>query len=345
MAKKKKKEMKPWCWYCEREFEDEKVLINHQKIKHFKCNSCNRKLNTVGGLCVHLSQVHKETLTSVPNAIAGRDSVDIEIFGMEGIPPADMEAHIQAWEKNENPNKRARTDDLAPDNLKAQLEAFKQQQQMINGFPPGPPPFAPPMPGMMPGQYPPQPGFPPHQAPYQAPYPPQQPYGLPPRPGPPGPPPQAWGAPAGGYAPYGAPAAPPFGYAPPRPQWPPAPMGGAPQFNGNPYGHGPPIQQTPYTAPPPGTAQSGYGGFQPDQASYQHQGSATSSAPPTTVNANATEASQAAPVHTPAQNDTRHEPVAPPVKTNGPRIVAQEGELSFEELRAQNPKYAFHPED
>ena len=29
---------------------------------------------------------HKETLTSVPNALDGRDGVDKEIIGMKGIP-------------------------------------------------------------------------------------------------------------------------------------------------------------------------------------------------------------------------------------------------------------------
>ncbi|RKO91168.1 hypothetical protein BDK51DRAFT_23791, partial [Blyttiomyces helicus] len=62
--KKKKSELKPWCWYCDREFEDEKVLINHQKARHFKCGTCSRKLNTAGGMVVHVLQVHKETLTT-----------------------------------------------------------------------------------------------------------------------------------------------------------------------------------------------------------------------------------------------------------------------------------------
>ncbi|KAF5323746.1 hypothetical protein D9619_012875 [Psilocybe cf. subviscida] len=48
--------IRPWCWYCEREFEDEKVLMQHQKAKHFKCNMCPRRLNTAGGLAVHIQQ-------------------------------------------------------------------------------------------------------------------------------------------------------------------------------------------------------------------------------------------------------------------------------------------------
>lgn len=30
---KKKKSTLPWCFYCDREFEDDKILVNHQKAK------------------------------------------------------------------------------------------------------------------------------------------------------------------------------------------------------------------------------------------------------------------------------------------------------------------------
>lgn len=60
---KKKKEVKPWCYYCDREFEDESILIQHQKAKHFKCHVCYKKLSTASGMVVHVVQVHKETLT------------------------------------------------------------------------------------------------------------------------------------------------------------------------------------------------------------------------------------------------------------------------------------------
>lgn len=35
MGRKKKKyeEQKPWCFYCDREFDDEKILIQHQRAK------------------------------------------------------------------------------------------------------------------------------------------------------------------------------------------------------------------------------------------------------------------------------------------------------------------------
>jgi hypothetical protein len=44
---------------------------------------------------VHLSQVHKEQLTQVANALPNRMGPDVEIFGMEGIPVDVLLAHQQ----------------------------------------------------------------------------------------------------------------------------------------------------------------------------------------------------------------------------------------------------------
>ncbi len=72
--------------YCNREFDDEKVLIGHQKAKHFRCHICHKKLYTAPGLAIHCSQVHKETISKVPNAMPERETLDLEIYGMEGVP-------------------------------------------------------------------------------------------------------------------------------------------------------------------------------------------------------------------------------------------------------------------
>jgi len=93
MGRKKKKQSKPWCWYCNREFDDEKILIQHQKAKHFKCHICHKKLYTGPGLSIHCMQVHKETIDKVPNSQPNRGNIEIEIYGMEGIPEADLKAH------------------------------------------------------------------------------------------------------------------------------------------------------------------------------------------------------------------------------------------------------------
>ncbi|KAI7869146.1 hypothetical protein BDF14DRAFT_1685145, partial [Spinellus fusiger] len=91
--KKKSKSMRPWCWYCEKDFEDDKVLVTHQRAKHFKCEVCNKKLTTAGGMAVHAQQVHKVDISQVPNALPGRETLEIEIFGMEGIPHEDQVAY------------------------------------------------------------------------------------------------------------------------------------------------------------------------------------------------------------------------------------------------------------
>lgn len=44
---------------------------------------------------MHMTQVHKEQLHQVENAITGRGGLDIEIFGMEGVPPDVIDQHNQ----------------------------------------------------------------------------------------------------------------------------------------------------------------------------------------------------------------------------------------------------------
>eukprot|EP01136_Pigoraptor_vietnamica_P006936 Opistho-1_new@40512 len=210
MGKKKKKTQKeelPWCWYCDREFETEEVLINHQKAKHFKCTLCNKRLFTASGMVTHARTVHKEDLKKVPNALPGRDSVEYEIFGMEGIPEEDLVAHRQQLEEGEgNPAKRQKTD-VDPSMAAAAAAAYAAQSGQPYGAPVAYP------------QYPPQGQAPPYgQQPYGYPqYPPQGPYG--------GPPPGPYGAPPPqGFPPYGAP---PPAWRPgmPPPQGPPPHMG------------------------------------------------------------------------------------------------------------------------
>ncbi|CAG8645244.1 3568_t:CDS:2 [Ambispora gerdemannii] len=157
MGKKKKKTvMRPWCWYCERDFEDEKVLIQHQKAKHFKCPHCSKKLNTAGGMVVHVAQVHKETISIVPNALPGRESADVEIFGMEGIPPADLIAHQEALDGDNRTSKKQKADDdeLSHDEIQKQLA---QHQAMMQNTPLNPYSYtgynSSQMPSLMPHQY------------------------------------------------------------------------------------------------------------------------------------------------------------------------------------------------
>ena len=47
------------------------------------------------GLSVHMTQVHKETLTIIENALPNRSGLEVEIFGMEGIPEDVVQSHNQ----------------------------------------------------------------------------------------------------------------------------------------------------------------------------------------------------------------------------------------------------------
>ena len=42
---------------------------------------------------MHLTQVHKETLEQVENALPNRQGLEVEIFGMEGIPGEVLDQH------------------------------------------------------------------------------------------------------------------------------------------------------------------------------------------------------------------------------------------------------------
>ena len=78
--------LKPFCYYCDKEFNNELILHQHQKARHFNCNKCRKRFSTAPALDTHEIQVHRSSLKRVPNAKAGRDSFDISIYGMDGVP-------------------------------------------------------------------------------------------------------------------------------------------------------------------------------------------------------------------------------------------------------------------
>jgi len=255
--------------------------MQHQKAKHFKCNQCPRRLNTAGGLAVHIQQVHKlevDQLPKIDNALPGRDGYEVEIFGMEGIPAPDVadykrrkevELGLSAGTITQPQAKRPKIENkiFTQAELKAQLEAHKALMGAPDNVPkfvtdesssaavynaepqtysapsaPLQPPV--PIPGMPP--FPPG-GFPPPGLVGAPPFPPMMPgmpFGGPPPPGFPGfPPPPGMGGPP-----------PPGGGMPP---FAPAGMSGPPpmgQFSSQPGG---PSQMAPtntdqhISAPPP----------------------------------------------------------------------------------------------
>ena len=65
MGRKKQKTVtfKPFCYYCEKDFEDVNNLQQHQKLRHFACPSCNKKFCTAFSMSTHALQVHRESVT------------------------------------------------------------------------------------------------------------------------------------------------------------------------------------------------------------------------------------------------------------------------------------------
>lgn len=93
--------------------------MQHQKAKHFKCHICHKKLYTGPGLSIHCMQVHKETIDKVPNSIPNRSNIEIEIFGMDCIPPEDLKEH----EKQKSGGKSESEDD-EPATKRGKLEGL-----------------------------------------------------------------------------------------------------------------------------------------------------------------------------------------------------------------------------
>ncbi|OMJ68097.1 hypothetical protein SteCoe_34549 [Stentor coeruleus] len=104
--KHKVKFLKPFCYYCDRDFDDEFVLHQHQKARHFSCHACHKKFSTAASMATHVLQVHKEQVLKVPNAKSGRDAIELDIFGMEGVPPQLIEQRAMGM-----PTKRQKLDD------------------------------------------------------------------------------------------------------------------------------------------------------------------------------------------------------------------------------------------
>lgn len=88
MGRKKKfiVELKPFCFYCDKEFNNEVILHQHQKAKHFSCKECKKRFSTAPALETHMLQVHRHKIHRVPNSKTGRDTFDISIYGMDGVP-------------------------------------------------------------------------------------------------------------------------------------------------------------------------------------------------------------------------------------------------------------------
>ncbi|KAK9791847.1 hypothetical protein WJX73_001877 [Symbiochloris irregularis] len=358
--KKKREEQKIFCFFCDRIFADEPTLIQHQKAKHFKCPTCHKKLSTAQGLSVHCVQVHKVTLETIPFAKPGRDSMELEIFGMAGVPEG-MEPGADPAQDDEPDAKVARLDEgpgmsVPPSMIQGHLHPpsmggpggmhmYPPPNFPPPGFPqpPGAPPFLPPgfpfaPPGMppppqpggmgmpppagslLPGSFPPPPGMAPGSLPMEQ---------RPPFMAPPG------SLPPPGYGP------PPGGQMPPRP-----PGGALFPIQSGPTKNAPPGgPPAPHSAPAlfPISSQA------PNPAANNHAPAAADGArPPQSYSAGPS--GPAAPKPSapglPAQPPAAHgQPAAAPVPAqptlpDNVDLVWREEDVSMEERRAMLPKYA-----
>uniref|UniRef100_A0A2K6KPZ1 Zinc finger protein 207 n=1 Tax=Rhinopithecus bieti TaxID=61621 RepID=A0A2K6KPZ1_RHIBE len=173
MGRKKKKQLKPWCWYCNRDFDDEKILIQHQKAKHFKCHICHKKLYTGPGLAIHCMQVHKETIDAVPNAAENDHTWNLWSTGIEyhQTKNRDRKDHTSSLTQNTQESQKKKqqddSDEYDDDDSAASTSFQPQPVQPQQGYiPPMAQPGLPPVPGapgMPPGMPPPvpRPGIPP----------------------------------------------------------------------------------------------------------------------------------------------------------------------------------------
>jgi hypothetical protein len=86
-------------------------------------------MTTVGALVIHASQVHKETLKTVPNAKEGRDSLDVQVYGMENVPD---ELLLQGTKRT-----RMTQGEVDAENGAAQAQGAGGGQMFGGGMPPG----------------------------------------------------------------------------------------------------------------------------------------------------------------------------------------------------------------
>ncbi|WVW86913.1 hypothetical protein I302_108968 [Kwoniella bestiolae CBS 10118] len=153
MGKKKRTQafvIKPWCWYCEREFEDDKA----SEIETLQVSAMPKEVESYS--------------TSLTNTLPGRDGYDIEIFGMEGVPEnavaewksrKEAEAGTAAMAAAAAASRPRQSYTVIPEaDLQAALEQHKKLMAARNN--PAPIPTFPPF-GAAPPQFPagPPPGF------------------------------------------------------------------------------------------------------------------------------------------------------------------------------------------
>lgn len=88
--------VKPFCYYCDKVFNNEILLQQHQKSVHFTCQHCKKKFPTSHNIAQHFLKQHEYALERIPNAMPGRDNPGIKIYGMTGVPSEISETRTMA---------------------------------------------------------------------------------------------------------------------------------------------------------------------------------------------------------------------------------------------------------
>lgn len=86
-----------------------------------------------------MSQVHKETIDKIPNALPHRNNIEIEIYGMEGIPVADAKEHealkksggIPVGSKSSGRNNSSSEEDDEPESGPPKRVKLDQQVSLV----------------------------------------------------------------------------------------------------------------------------------------------------------------------------------------------------------------------
>lgn len=139
-------ELKPFCYYCDKEFDTAKTLIQHQRTRHFNCAECGLKFDTVTGLRVHMLNAYKKTMKEVPNSIPGRENPDIVVHGMEGLPKGIVEERTKKAMEEKAEQDRVRAEKRAAERgaeEEAEKKGERERDKQKKPAPPEPPPPAP----------------------------------------------------------------------------------------------------------------------------------------------------------------------------------------------------------
>jgi len=144
---------RPFCYFCDRTFDDENILIQHQRAKHFRCQECDDtavrgKCESVQGLIVHTLKVHSKSLPRVPNALQGRDNPELNVYGMDGVPAEILKQ--RGIDRPELVGKAAPPPSEPASGLEAMASWSTQGMSPMAGQPGGMPsmPGMPPIPGV-----------------------------------------------------------------------------------------------------------------------------------------------------------------------------------------------------